>query len=84
MKNGVLTVEVRAGGGGPRRVILLRRWNVDCTEDADLHGPEYQLWLRNRVTLVDTPNLGDCAGVWLINDKLRRMIAVRFRTTSIT
>ncbi|MCH8501731.1 MAG: WYL domain-containing protein [Aliidiomarina sp.] len=58
MKNGVLTVEVRAAMAG----YLLRRWNVDCTEDADLRGPEYQLWLRNRVTLVDTPNLAIAPG----------------------
>lgn len=58
MKNGVLTIEVRAAMAG----YLLRRWNVDCTENADLIGPEYQLWLRNRVTLVDTPNLAVAPG----------------------
>lgn len=58
MQNGLLTIEVRAAMAG----YLLRRWNVDCTENADLNGPEYQLWLRNRITLVDTPNLAIAPG----------------------
>lgn len=58
MEKGLLTIEVRAAMAG----YLLRRWNVDCTENADLAGPEYQLWLRNRVTLVDTPNLAIAPG----------------------
>ncbi|WP_113907488.1 WYL domain-containing protein [Aliidiomarina celeris] len=58
MEKGLLTIEVRAAMAG----YLLRRWNVDCTENADLKGPEYQLWLRNRVTLVDTPNLAIAPG----------------------
>jgi len=58
MQKGLLTIDVRAAMAG----YLLRRWNVDCTENADLKGPEYQLWLRNRVTLVDTPNLAIAPG----------------------
>lgn len=30
---------------------VLRRWNVDCSEDHSLQGPEYQLWLRNSAKL---------------------------------
>jgi len=53
MNNGVLELNVRAALAG----YLLRRWNVDCTEDADLSGGEYQLWLRNRQTLYGAENL---------------------------
>ncbi|WP_290654832.1 WYL domain-containing protein [Idiomarina sp.] len=58
MKNGLLTVDVRAAMAG----YLLRRWNVDCTEDAALKGPEYQLWLRNRTSLMNTSNLAIAPG----------------------
>jgi hypothetical protein len=53
MDNGVLEVSVRAAMAG----YLLRRWNVDCTEEADLRGAEYQLYLRNRQTLYGAENL---------------------------
>ena len=36
---------------------LLRRWNVDCTADAELVGAEYQLWLKNRKALFGAENL---------------------------
>lgn len=36
---------------------VLRRWNVDCTADHCLQGPEYQLWLRNSVALDGVENL---------------------------
>ena len=36
---------------------LLRRWNVDCTEDHGLKGTEYHLWLRNRQALYGVTNL---------------------------
>lgn len=58
MTKGVLTIEVRAAMAG----YLLRRWNVDCTEDGKLIGPEYQLWLRNRVSLMNSPNLAIAPG----------------------
>ena len=45
--NGVLKLEVRAAMAG----YLLRRWNIDCTENASLSGPEYQLYLQNNRTL---------------------------------
>jgi len=58
MKNELLTIDVRAAMAG----YLLRRWNVDCTEDAALKGPEYQLWLRNRTSLMNTSNLAIAPG----------------------
>jgi hypothetical protein len=58
MKNGLLTIGVRAAMAG----YLLRRWNVDCTEEATLKGPEYQLWLRNRASLMNTSNLAIAPG----------------------
>lgn len=53
MNNGVLEINIRTAMAG----YLLRRWNVDCTEDASLQGGEYQLWLRNRQTLYGADNL---------------------------
>lgn len=52
MRDGVLRVDVRAAVAG----YLLRRWNVDCTEDHQLHGPEYHLWLSNRAALYGVEN----------------------------
>ena len=43
LDNGVLHVNVRAAVAG----YLLRRWNIDCTEDGSLRGSEFHLWLRN-------------------------------------
>lgn len=53
MQSGVLKVRVRAAMAG----YLLRRWNVDCTEDHSLKGAEYHLWLRNRQALYGVTNL---------------------------
>jgi hypothetical protein len=53
MENGVLNVNVRAAVSG----YALRRWNVDCTEDHSMEGPEYHLWLRNRQALYGVDNL---------------------------
>lgn len=53
MQDGVLSLNVSAALAG----YLLRRWNVDCTVDAELMGSEYQLWLRNRQTLFGAENL---------------------------
>lgn len=58
MQNGVLTVPVRAAMAG----YLLRRWNVDCTKHASLRTGEYQLWLRNHVSLADIDNLAIAPG----------------------
>ena len=53
MGKGVLRLTVRAALVG----YLLRRWNIDCTEEASLKGGEYQLWLRNRQTFYNAENL---------------------------
>jgi hypothetical protein len=53
MENGVLRVKVRAAMAG----YLLRRWNVDCTEDHSMKGGEFHLWLRNRQALYGIANL---------------------------
>ncbi len=58
MENKVLELNVRAALAG----YLLRRWNVDCTEEATLSGGEYQLWLRNRQTLYGAENLAIAPG----------------------
>jgi hypothetical protein len=53
MENGTLRMRVRAAMAG----YLMRRWNVDCTEDHSLKGAEYHLWLRNRQALYGVTNL---------------------------
>ena len=53
MEDGVLKVRARAAMAG----YLLRRWNVDCTEDHSLKGGENHLWLRNRQALYGVTNL---------------------------
>jgi len=53
MKSGVLRMRVRAAMAG----YLMRRWNVDCTEDHSLKGAEFHLWLRNRQALYGVTNL---------------------------
>jgi hypothetical protein len=53
MKDGVLKVNVRAAAAG----YVLRRWNVDCTEDHSLKGAEYHLWLENWQALYGVENL---------------------------
>lgn len=58
MENGVLELNVRAALAG----YLLRRWNVDCTLNAELSGGEYQLWLKNRQTLYGAENLAIAPG----------------------
>ncbi len=49
MSNGCLKLSVRAAVVG----YWLHHWNVDCTEDHHLEGYDYQLWLRNHLTLYD-------------------------------
>lgn len=53
MESGVLRMRVRAAMAG----YLMRRWNVDCTEDHSLKGAEFHLWLRNRQALYGVTNL---------------------------
>jgi predicted DNA-binding transcriptional regulator YafY len=49
MENGCLVIQVRATVAG----YWLHHWNVDCTENHSLEGYNYQLWLRNHLTLYD-------------------------------
>jgi hypothetical protein len=58
MENGVLRMRVRAAMAG----YLMRRWNVDCTEDHSLKGAEFNLWLRNRQALYGITKLELAAG----------------------
>ena len=53
MQDAVLRVNVRAAVAG----YVLRRWNVDCTQDHSLEGAECHLWLRNRPALYGVQNL---------------------------
>ena len=58
MVGGVLRIRLRAALAG----YLLRRWNVDCTENHSLKGAEFHLWLRNHLSLVDVANLSLAPG----------------------
>ena len=64
MANGLLSIQVRAAVAG----YFLRRWNVDCTENHDLIGDEYHLWLKNNNALnaienfVLTPGFSEIRG----------------------
>jgi hypothetical protein len=58
MEGGVLRIRIRAALVG----YLLRRWNVDCTENHSLKGAEFHLWLRNHLSLVDVANLSLAPG----------------------
>jgi len=53
MNDGLLKVEIRAATAG----YLLRLWNVDCSPEHTLVGPEYRLWLRNAQALYGVNNL---------------------------
>lgn len=53
MKDGVLKVNVRAAVAG----YVLRRWNVDCSENHTLERGEIHLWLRNRAALYGVENI---------------------------
>ena len=53
MTDNLLQVNVRAAVAG----YLLRRWNIDCSEDHSLTGDEFHLWLRNHPALYGVENL---------------------------
>ena len=52
MADGVLKVSVRAANVG----YMLRRWNVDCSPDHALRGPDHLLWLRDPLVLYGASN----------------------------
>ncbi|EOW9247723.1 TPA: WYL domain-containing protein [Vibrio cholerae] len=58
MTGGVLKVEIRAATAG----YLLRQWHVDCSKAHSLQGTEYQLWLKNTLTLYGVGNLNLAPG----------------------
>lgn len=58
MRSGLLSAQVRAAVAG----YVLRRWNVDCTADHSLNGPEFHLWLSNLPTLYGVENLAIAPG----------------------
>ena len=58
MQNGMLKIQVRAAVAG----YILRKWNVDCTEQHSLNSPEVHLWLKNTPTLYGVENLAIAPG----------------------
>ncbi len=58
MVNGVLKIQVRAAVAG----YVLRHWNIDCSLEHELLGPEYHLWLKNTQTLYGVENLSIAPG----------------------
>ena len=68
MVDGVFKQNVRAAVAG----YVLRRWNVDCTEDHSLKGAEYQLWLRNRAALYGVENLVLAPGYLSSSDEVNK------------
>lgn len=58
MTGGMLKVQVRAAVAG----YVLRRWNVDCSNNHSLDGPEIHLWLKNQQTLYGVDNLAIAPG----------------------
>jgi len=53
MVNGALKMQARAAVAG----YVLRKWNVDCSKNHTLNGPEHHLWLENTPTLYGVENL---------------------------
>ena len=52
MPDGVLRISVRAADVG----YMLLRWNVDCSPNHSLAGPEHALWLRDPLVLYGASN----------------------------
>jgi hypothetical protein len=52
MPDGRLKVKVRASNAG----YVLRLWNVDCSPDHHLQGPEFALWLSDPLALYGASN----------------------------
>ena len=52
MQQGRLDVTLRAAIAG----YVLRQWQVDCSPDARLRGPEFRLWLADPQPLADVDN----------------------------
>jgi predicted DNA-binding transcriptional regulator YafY len=52
MSSGRLTVTLRAAAAG----YVLRQWQVDCSPDAHMKGPEFRLWLADCRQLAGVDN----------------------------
>ena len=52
MTKGALKMRVRGATAG----YMLRKWNVDCSQDHSLRGPEYRLWLSDSLALYGVKN----------------------------
>jgi len=52
MQDGKLTVTLRAAVAG----YVLWQWQVDCSPDASLRGPEFRLWLADARQLDSVDN----------------------------
>ncbi|SMG64447.1 conserved hypothetical protein, partial [methanotrophic bacterial endosymbiont of Bathymodiolus sp.] len=59
----MLALQVRAAVAG----YVLRRWNIDCSEQHLLTGVENHLWLQNRQTLYGVENLVIAPGYEVLN-----------------
>ena len=59
MSHGSLKLKVRAAMAG----YILRRWNVDCSADHRLKGPELHLWLKNSPEITQQIELPLAPGV---------------------
>lgn len=64
MLNGTLDVQLRAAVVG----YVLRNWNVDCSREHTLEGPEFQLWLKNIPALYGVDNLAIAPGFQELQD----------------
>jgi predicted DNA-binding transcriptional regulator YafY len=52
MQNGMLKVRLRAATAG----YVLRKWNVDCSAEHSIQGPEYRLWLKDHLAIYGVKN----------------------------
>lgn len=52
MEDGMLKVRLRAATAG----YVLRHWNIDCSDDHSMKGPEYRLWLKEPLALFGVKN----------------------------
>ena len=52
MTTRMVKMRIRAATAG----YFLRKWNVDCSADHSLRGPEYRLWLKDHLALYGVKN----------------------------
>jgi hypothetical protein len=61
MQAGRLSVTLRAATAG----YVLRQWQVDCSPDARMRGPEFRLWLADGQQLDGVDNAVLAPGYWV-------------------